>query len=82
LQSRFQTPPSAIIRRLPAATSRWYSDTPAKDAAEAPKEAEKSNDSSSVSPAEAELKKKLEEKEKEALDFKVCCDTRSCYVPD
>ena len=68
---QFDLASPATSRTLPAAVrARWYSDA-AKDAAETPKEAAPADGAATVPEAEAELQKKLEEKQKEALDFKV-----------
>lgn len=72
--TRTQFSPVAISSaRSQMQSSRWYSDS-----AEAKKEGEDAKSADAEAPAspEAELKKKLETKEKEALDWKVCDNNR------
>lgn len=78
--------PLAVRRAQPAA-ARWYSETP-----KASQEAETKVDESEAKPATegesapaedpavAELKKKLETKEKEAIDWKVCSASRDNHI--
>lgn len=63
----FITPIS--VRRIQPAAARWYSEA-AKEPQDAAKDSEASE--STEDPALAELKKKLETREKEASDWKVC----------
>lgn len=74
VRSQFSPAPLNLIS--PART-RWYSDQPdaaaKKDSEETKPETEtkESQDANAPSSVEAELKKKLEAKEKEAIDWKV-----------
>ena len=75
-RSQFVTAPlSARPAAQPVLSRRWYSaesDPAAKESADAAKkEGEAKTDEAAPPSAEAELKKKLETKEKEALDWKV-----------
>ncbi|KUI57688.1 hypothetical protein VP1G_05008 [Cytospora mali] len=72
--SRPQTLISPIaVRSIQPAAARWYSDA-AKESQEAGKEAEAASESQQAEdPAVAELKKKLETKDKEASDWKDKC---------
>ena len=71
-RSQFISSPLSARAIQPALSRRWYSaesDSAAKDTDAAKKEGEAKAEE--VPSAEAELKKKLESKEKEALDWKV-----------
>ncbi|KAI0518411.1 GrpE-domain-containing protein [Xylaria bambusicola] len=76
VRSQFPSAPLNPLKASLSARTRWYSDqadaTTKKDGEEAVPEAEpkKSEDAESPSSVEAELKKKLETKEREAIDWK------------
>ncbi|KAI0449623.1 GrpE-domain-containing protein [Xylaria acuta] len=76
VRSQFSLAPLNRLRTTSPARTRWYSDQPdtaaKKDGEEATPEpeAKESQDANAPSNVEAELKKKLEAKEKEAIDWK------------
>lgn len=78
VRSHFSPTPLSPLRATLPARTRWYSDqadaTTKKEGEEAAPESEaKKSEEASESPSsvEAELKKKLEAKEREAIDWKV-----------
>lgn len=81
VRTQLASAPVAPLRSALASQTRWYSeqaDTAAKKEAEEakPEEVAKEKSASGESDVVAELKKKLEAKDKEVADWKVC-DTNS-----
>ncbi|KAI0392486.1 GrpE-domain-containing protein [Xylariaceae sp. FL0594] len=73
VRPQFYAAPLRSLRVTPASGTRWYSnttETSAKEGEQSTPESEAKEAADAPSSAEAELKKKLEAKEKEAIDWK------------